>query len=71
MTQTSVLVLSVPGMSCGHCEAAVKREVASVAGVASVEVDLAGKLVTVRGDELDRDRIVEAIDDAGYDVADS
>ena len=63
------LILSVPGMSCGHCEAAVKREVGAVAGVAAVDVDLDSKLVTVRGEALDRDEIVAAIDEAGYDVA--
>jgi copper chaperone CopZ len=55
-------------MTCGHCEAAVKREVGSVAGVAGVDVDLDSKLVTVRGEALDRDEIVAAIDEAGYDV---
>jgi copper chaperone len=63
------LVLSVPGMSCGHCEAAVKREVAGVAGVSEVTVDLDSKLVTVTGATIDRQQIVEAIDEAGYDVA--
>jgi copper ion binding protein len=63
------LVFTVPGMSCGHCEAAVTREVGAVAGVAAVEVDLDSKLVTVRGEALDRDEIVAAIDEAGYDVA--
>ena len=67
---SDVLTLTVPGMSCGHCEAAVKREVTKVAGVASVDVDLATKLVTVSGAALDRGSIVEAIDEAGYDVAD-
>ena len=63
------LVFTVPGMSCGHCEAAVTREVGAVAGVAAVDVDLDSKLVTVRGEGLDRDEIVAAIDEAGYDVA--
>ncbi|MEY2975357.1 MAG: Heavy-metal-associated domain, partial [Actinomycetota bacterium] len=40
------LTLSVPGMTCGHCEAAVTKEVSSVAGVATVVVDLDAKLVT-------------------------
>jgi len=62
------LVLSVPGMSCGHCEAAVKHEVRAVEGVERVEVDLTAKLVTVRGTRLDRATIVAAIDEAGYDV---
>ena len=63
------MTITVPGMTCGHCEAAVKQEVGAVAGVTSVDVDLDTKLVTVTGDALDRDRIVEAIDEAGYDVA--
>ena len=63
------LRFTVPGMTCGHCEAAVKREVGSVAGVAAVDVDLDAKLVTVHGEALDRNEIVTAIDEAGYDVA--
>jgi copper chaperone CopZ len=63
------LTLSVPGMTCGHCEAAVKGEVGKVAGVAAVAVDLDTKLVTVSGDVLDRDAIVAAIDEAGFEVA--
>jgi copper chaperone len=63
------LVFAVPGMSCDHCERAVKHEVGSVPGVADVDVDLGSKLVTVRGEHLDRDEIVAAIDEAGYDVA--
>jgi copper chaperone len=66
---SDLLTLAVPGMTCGHCEAAVKREVGAVAGVSQVDVDLITKLVTVSGSALDRDAIVEAIDEAGYDVA--
>ena len=66
---TTELVFTVPGMTCGHCEAAVKREIGSVAGVTTVDVDLERKIVVVSGVELDRDAIVEAIDEAGYDVA--
>lgn len=62
------LVLTVPGMSCAHCETAIGREVAAVAGVTDVAVDLDTKLVTVSGTDIDRRCIVEAIDEAGYDV---
>ncbi len=65
-----VLTLTVPGMTCGHCEAAVKGEVGKLAGVTAIDVDLTTKLVTVTGSGLDRAAVVEAIDDAGYDVAD-
>jgi len=63
------LVLSVPGMTCGHCEAAVKEEVGAVIGVSAVAVDLDSKDVTITGTELDRDALVAAIDEAGFDVA--
>jgi copper chaperone len=66
---SDTLTLTVPGMTCGHCEAAVKREVGAVPGVDHVEVDLETKLVTVGGTDVDRDAVVEAIDEAGYDVA--
>ncbi len=62
------LIFNVPGMSCGHCEAAVKGEVIKLPGVTGVQVDLDTKLVTVAGTSLDRDSIVAAIDEAGYEV---
>lgn len=65
---TSTVTLSVPGMSCGHCESAVKSEVAKVAGVENVSVDLATKDVVVAGDELDVEALVAAVDEAGYEA---
>jgi cation transport ATPase len=47
-----VLTLTVPGMTCGHCEASVIGEVSKLAGVAAVDVDLTSKLVTVTGSAL-------------------
>ncbi len=66
---TGELTFTVPGMTCGHCEAAVKGEVGKVAGVTDVAVDLATKLVTVSGSALDTTAIVAAIDEAGFEVA--
>jgi copper chaperone CopZ len=63
------LTLSVPAMTCGHCEAAVKHEVGAVAGVTGVTVDLETKDVVVTGSGLDRGDLVAAIDEAGFDVA--
>ena len=60
---------SVPGISCGHCRVAITTEVAAVAGVVSVDVDLETKLVAVTGDPLDEQAIIAAIDEAGYEVA--
>jgi copper chaperone CopZ len=68
MSTTDAMTFSVPGMTCGHCEAAVTAEVGALDGVASVQVDLESKMVTVAGSGLDRARIVAAIDEAGFDV---
>ena len=66
---TATLVYTVPGMTCGHCVAAVTGEVTKVAGVDAVDIDLETKLVSVRGASLDDASIRQAIDDAGFDVA--
>lgn len=60
---------TVPGMTCGHCEAAVTAEVCAVAGVTDVAVDLDTKVVTVTGAALDDAAIIAAIDEAGFEVA--
>jgi copper chaperone len=64
MSQTAY---RVPDMSCSHCVAALTEEVSKVAGVAAVDVDLAAKLVRVRGLDVDDTAVVVAIDEAGYE----
>ena len=64
-----MLRLSVSGMSCDHCVAAVTRAVRAVPGAAHVQVDLAGGEVTVGGDP-DPAAVRAAIEDEGYGVAD-
>jgi copper chaperone len=66
---TNQIELTVPEMTCGHCEAAIQKEVSAVEGVSSVVVDFDTKLVTVSGAGLDRGAVVAAIDEAGFDVA--
>jgi copper chaperone len=65
----SELTYTVPAMHCGHCTAAVEREVSAVPGVESVAADLETKLVVVRGENLDDAALREAIDEAGYTAA--
>ena len=59
---------SVPGMHCGHCKAAVTRELEAVPGVEAVDVDLDTKRVTVTGSALDDRALRDAIDEAGYEA---
>jgi copper chaperone CopZ len=56
-------------MHCGHCEAAVTKEISEVAGVGNVAVDLDSKVVTVTGEGLNDEALRAAIDEAGYEVA--
>ncbi len=60
---------TVPGMSCGHCKAAVTEEVTKVEGVEGVEIDLEAKRVTVTGTNVDDASVRAAIDDAGYEAS--
>jgi copper chaperone CopZ len=60
---------TVPDMSCGHCERAVAAELEDVPGVASVEVELETKRVTVVGADLDDAKLRDAIERAGYEAA--
>lgn len=69
-TDTIELSFTVPGMTCGHCEAAVRAEVAKVPGVHSVDIDLGTKVVRVTGTALDRAALAAAVDEAGYELVD-
>ena len=59
---------SVPGISCDHCRQAIASEVTKVIGVEDVDVNVAERTVTVRG-EAAEDAVRTAIDEAGYEVA--
>ncbi|MER7506112.1 cation transporter [Nonomuraea pusilla] len=61
---------TVKGMTCGHCVSSVKEEVGAVAGVTSVEVDLASGLLTVTSDgPVETARVAAAVEEAGYELA--
>ena len=55
-------------MSCAHCEKAVKDALLELSEVKEVEVDLANKRVVVEGEALVDEKLVDAIEEAGYDV---
>ena len=61
------LSFSVPGMTCGHCEAAVKGEISKLSSVTDVTVDLGTKVVVVSGADLDQASIFAAVDEAGFE----
>ncbi len=61
-------IYRVEGMSCGHCEAAVRDEVEKVDGVEATDIDLASKEVVVRG-QFEDATVRAAIAAAGYEAA--
>jgi copper chaperone len=58
----------VPGISCGHCKAAIEGALDGLGGVKSATVDIDAKTVSVEGSASD-EAITAAIDEAGYEVA--
>lgn len=64
------VALNVEGMSCGHCKAAVEKAVSALDGVSKVDVDLAGKKVSVtyNPDKVNEDAFKKAITGQGYEV---
>ena len=63
-----MLTLSVPGISCDHCKAAIEGEVGQVAGVERVEVSVPDKTVTVEGSATEA-AIRTAVEAAGYSAS--
>ena len=65
----------VDGMTCGHCISAVIEELAKLPSVREVAVDLiAGATSAVRvvsDDKLNESHVRDAVEQAGYELADS
>ncbi len=62
-------VLTVEGMSCGHCKAAVEKALKAVDGVKNAVVDLEKKSANVTlNKEVNTDILTKAVTDAGYEV---
>jgi copper chaperone len=69
MTYTPPLyTYCVSGMTCDHCVISVREEVAEIAGVTAVDVDLASGRLTVTGEDVYDEAVRAAVADAGYEV---
>lgn len=59
----------VTGMSCAHCEAAIREEVGKIAGVQQIDVSAGdGRLVITADVAPVDDDVLAAVDEAGYDA---
>ena len=54
------------GMTCAHCEKAVKEALSTLSDTLNVEVDLKSNIITIDGFD-DHNRIKDAVEEAGFD----
>ena len=65
----SETLITVAGMTCGHCVSAVQGEIGKLAGVTAVEVGLETGSVRVIADPMpDRTALRAAVAEAGYEL---
>ncbi|MBT2481524.1 heavy-metal-associated domain-containing protein [Streptomyces sp. ISL-94] len=70
-TQTTT-VYRVTGMTCGHCEGAVTKELTALPGVTSVKaVAATGEVTVVSATPLADEDVRAAVDEAGYELAEA
>ncbi|KAB1658111.1 heavy-metal-associated domain-containing protein [Pseudoclavibacter sp. CFCC 11306] len=64
---STITDFAVTGMSCGHCEHAVREEVEKIPGVQSLEVSAqTGRLHITSEQPLDDAAVLAAVEEAGY-----
>lgn len=67
---TEKIQYRVTGMTCGHCEHAVRSEVSQIAGVTGVEVSAqTGVLLVESAAPVADADVYAAVDEAGYEAA--
>lgn len=64
---TRTITYAVTGMTCGHCENAVREEVGAIAGVTGIDVSAAtGLLRVTSAAALEDQAVLAAVTEAGY-----
>ena len=67
---TTTQTYAVAGMTCGHCEVAIRSEVSEIPGVIEIDVSAqTGRLAVTAEQALDDAAVVAAVDEAGYSAA--
>ena len=61
--------ITVKGMSCGHCAAAVTKALEALPGVSQVQVDLStGRVSFANANPIPREELARVIKAAGYEM---
>ena len=62
-------VIIIDGMTCGHCVKRVENALREINGIGKVEVILDQEKAIIEGNDIvDDEKIIEAVDEAGYKV---
>ncbi|MBX7223845.1 MAG: cation transporter [Blastocatellia bacterium] len=69
MNNQTNTILQIEGMSCGHCVKAVESALQSVSGVTVKAVAIGSAEISFNPEQVSRDSIAAALDDAGYELA--
>lgn len=63
----SAIEYKVTGMTCSHCEMSIREEVTEVPGVQEIQVSAqTGQLIVSGSDDIDNDKVLAAVEEAGY-----
>lgn len=66
-TEMNTTIITVKGMTCGHCKAMVEKNLCKLPGVQTVEADLATGRTVITGD-VDLSSAREVISDLGFEM---
>jgi len=65
----NIVEITVKGMSCGHCAAAVTKALEALPGVSQVKVDLTnGRVTFAAANPLPQEELAKVIKAAGYEL---
>ena len=64
----SKIEIAISGMTCGHCAMSVTNELATLKGVANIQVDPRAGTATLDIDGISNEQLSEAVAEAGYEA---
>lgn len=59
-------ILKIQGMTCEHCKAKVEKALKGIEGVEEVKVSLFRKQAKIKGENLEDEKLVKTVEEAGY-----
>ena len=67
---SKVIDLKIEGMTCGHCEMSVTKELSKLPGAQDVKVSSQSGTASLSVDDsVDQDQVSAAVEEAGYKLS--